>query len=181
MGKFGINESIFSANSLNGEESAEKFKHGLNNFANPCTDRLLKRYYRYKAPMTGERRKMTVTKNSSPHPRFQYQRKAWNLSAIYLNGNKHKTLSGFLFATAKVAYITAMIILHFIQNFKFLMLNYPWQVIIAQNLWEYHFNDCVACFLQLESYVKTQYFIFPTLFQTRLKHDALLQRTYSCF
>ena len=46
MGKFGINKSIFSANGLNGGESAEKFKHGLNNFANPYTDRLLKRYYR---------------------------------------------------------------------------------------------------------------------------------------
>ena len=47
MGKFGINKSIFSANGLmNGGESAEKFKHGLTNFANPYTDRLLKRYYR---------------------------------------------------------------------------------------------------------------------------------------
>ena len=35
MGKFGINKSFGTANGLNSEEIAEKFKLGLNNFANP--------------------------------------------------------------------------------------------------------------------------------------------------
>ena len=35
MGKYGIKKSFCSANCGNGGESAEKFKLGLNNFANP--------------------------------------------------------------------------------------------------------------------------------------------------
>ena len=35
MGKFGNNNSFFSAKGLNSGESVEKFKQGLKNFANP--------------------------------------------------------------------------------------------------------------------------------------------------
>ena len=69
MGKFGINKSFCTANGLNGGESAERFKLGLNNFANPCrlfTETLVP----IESIDDWSKKKNELRKNSSspPHP-----------------------------------------------------------------------------------------------------------------
>ena len=159
MGKFGINKSFCTANGLNGGESAEKFKLGFNNFANPCrlfTETLLP----IESTMIGQRRKMNYERNHLPLP-FQYQRKVWNLSGIYLNSNKQN-----VFILKEVTCQT--------QNFKFLMSNFPWQVMIAQNLPEFQLPIVQHFSCNLEAISNHNFLFFLPYFRPDPKLDALL-------
>ena len=107
---------------MNGGKSAEKFKLGLNNFANPYrlfTETLLQ----IESTDDWSKKKNESRKNSSPPPPISMQ--GLNLFEIYLNSNKPN-----VFILIEVAYQT--------QNFKFLMSNFSWQVMIVQNLPENH-------------------------------------------
>ena len=128
MGKFGNIKSFFSAKGLDSGESVEKFKQGLNDIANTYrlfTTMLLQ----IESTDDWSKKKNELRKNSSSPqypPLFQYQCKVRNLSAIYLNSHKQH-----IFNLIEVICQT--------QNFSFfLMSNFPWQVMIAQNLREYH-------------------------------------------
>ena len=67
MGKYGIKKSFCSANCVNSGESAEKFKLGLNNFANPYrlfTETLLQ----IESTDDWSKKKNELRKNSSSPP-----------------------------------------------------------------------------------------------------------------
>ena len=72
MGKYGIKRSFRAANCVNGGESADKFKQGMNNFANPYrlfTEMLLQ----IESTDDWVKKKNELRKNSSPPPPIPMQ------------------------------------------------------------------------------------------------------------
>ena len=155
MGKYDIKKSFCSANCVNSGETAEQLCKSV--------------HIVYWHVITGgkhrwlvKEEKLTTKEFISPPP-FQYQCKVWNLSAIIeFNSNNQNVfiLIEFFCQT---------------QTFKFLMWNFPWQVMIAR----ISFTDCAACFLQIESYFKPRYLVFSYTISHPTQNS--MQRTNSCF